>query len=112
MKGDLNEEERIYSSILDIISGYSVNEGMNDFLLADEGYLGIQKEMAEQIEQFKLLGLTKDQRLVVDRLITSHTESGAYYGRMTYKRGFQDCVALLQEIGLIKAALSERYTVN
>lgn len=53
MKGDLNEEERIYSSILDIISGYSVNEGMNDFLLADEGYLGMTVKMHKESRKWK-----------------------------------------------------------
>lgn len=92
------------SKIFDIITDYSVNEGINKILLEDEEYAGIQKEIDGQIEQYKKLGLTREQRLTVDRLISAHTASGACYGRMTYRKGFQDCVSLLQEIGLIRAA--------
>lgn len=104
MKDDPNEGKRTEYSILDIISDHSVNEGMNAILLSDEEYLGTLKEIDEQAKHFDRLGLTKEQRLAVDRLITSHTANGACYGRMTYRKGFRDCVALLQEIGLIRAA--------
>ncbi len=79
-------------NIFDIIMDYSVNEEMNKILLENEEYIGIQKEIDEQIEAYEKSGLTKEQRLAVDRLITSHTESSAYYGRMTYKEGWNVCI--------------------
>ncbi|MBD5502618.1 MAG: hypothetical protein HDR09_02365 [Lachnospiraceae bacterium] len=90
--------------IFDIITDHSVNEGMNDILFENEKYMGIQKEIDDQTEQFENLGLTKEQRLVADRLISSYTASGACYGRLTYRKGFQDCISLLQEMCLIGAA--------
>ncbi len=91
-------------NIFDIITNYSVNEGINKILLGDEEYIKIQKEIDELIKQYKQLGLTKEQYLAVDRLVSAHTASGACYGRMTYRKGFHDCVTLLREMGLIKAA--------
>ena len=91
-------------NIFDIITNYSVNEGINKILLEDEEYRKIQKEIDEKIKRYKQLGLTKEQRLEVDRLISAHTASGACYGRITYRKGFHDCVSLLQEMGLIRVA--------
>lgn len=53
-------------------------------------------------DELDTLGLSKEQRLTVDRLISSYNEDGALYGRMTYQRGFRDCATFLVEIGLIK----------
>lgn len=42
-------------NIFDIITNYSVNEGINKILLGDEEYIKIQKEIDEQIKQYKQL---------------------------------------------------------
>lgn len=89
------------NSIFDIIMNYFVNEGMNKILLEDGEYIGLQKEIDEQTEEYEKLGLTKVQRLAVDRLVSAYTASGACYGRVTYRKGFHDCVSLLQEMRLI-----------
>ncbi len=91
-------------NIFDIITDYSVNEGINKILLEDEEHAEIQKEIDEHIEKCEKLGLTKEQRLAVDRLVSAHTASGACCGRMAYRKGFHDCVTLLREMGLIRAA--------
>lgn len=92
------------NSIFDIIMNYSVNEGINKVLLENEEYIGIQKEIDGQIEEYEKIGLTKEQRLAVDRLVSANTASGACYGRITYRKGFLDCISLLQEMGLIRVA--------
>lgn len=58
----------------------------------------------EQAEQLSQLNLSESQHLAVDRLINRYIESGAFYGAMTYKQGFQDCVELLQEVNLLKVS--------
>ncbi len=50
-------------NIFDIITDYSVNEGINKILLEDEEHAEIQKEIDEHIEKCEKLGLTKEQRL-------------------------------------------------
>ncbi|MBP3477338.1 MAG: hypothetical protein J6K48_13650 [Lachnospiraceae bacterium] len=90
--------------IFEIIIENSVNERMDNILLENEEYIKIQNKIDEQIERFNELDLDREQRLVVDRLVSFYTESGALYGRMTYKQGFMDCVSLLQKINLIKAS--------
>ena len=93
-------ERNIFAAMAD----YSINEGMDSLLLQNEEYIKIQNKITEQREQFDRLNLTKEQCLVVDRLLSVYTESGAIYGKMAYKQGFQDCAALLLEMKLLKAA--------
>lgn len=57
-------EER---SVFEVITDYAVNERIKILLLFEE------------------LNLDKEQRLIVDRLVSLHTESGALYGRVTYQ---------------------------
>ena len=73
-------------------------------MLKDEEYIKIQKEIDEQIKRYKQKRLTKEQCLAVDRLVSAYTASGACYGRVAYRQGFHDCVSLVQEMRLIKAA--------
>lgn len=89
-------------SIFEVITDYAVNEGLSSVIKQDDEYRKIQNKISDTTSEFDALCLPKDQRLVVDRLLTSYNESGACYGRMTYQRGFRDCAALLVEIGLIK----------
>lgn len=62
-------EER---SVFEVITDYAVNERIKILLLFEE------------------LNLDKEQRLIVDRLVSLHTESGALYGRVTYQQRCRD----------------------
>ena len=89
-------------NIFEMITDYAVNEGLGSVIKQSDEYKRIHEEMDDLTSKFNALGLPKEQRLIVDRLLTSYNESGAYYGRMTYQRGFKDCASLLVEMGLIK----------
>lgn len=91
-------------NIFDIIADYSINEGMDSILLRNKEYIKVQNKINTQAKQFDELNLTKEQRLVIDRLLSAHTESGTVYGKIAYKQGFQDCAALLLEMKLLKVA--------
>lgn len=91
-------------SIFDVIAGYSVNEGLDKVLRQNTDYVKIQKNIDEQAEQLDSQNFTREQRLLIDRLVCAHTESGAFYGRITYKQGFLDCISLLREMELLKAS--------
>ena len=93
--------------IFEVITEYAVNEGMDGIILQDSEYQKIQREMDELIEKFHELNLSREQNLLVDRLVSSHTESGCCYGRIAYKCGMRDCVSLLLEMGLIKDGKEE-----
>lgn len=94
-------EER---NVFEVITDYAVNERLNQVLLGNKQYQDIQRQIDNQIVLFDGLKLDKEQRLIVDRLVSLHAESGALYGRVTYQQGCRDCVALLQAMNLIKAS--------
>lgn len=91
-------------SIFDVIAGYSVNEGLDKALRQNEEYIKIQKRIDERAEQLDSQDFTSEQRHLIDRLVCAHTESGAFYGRMTYRQGFKDCISLLREMELLKVS--------
>lgn len=88
--------------IFDVITEYAVNEGLSHVLQHDEEYKQIICKIDDLTEKLDALGLSEEQRLLMDRLISAYNENGAYYGRLTYQQGFRDCTLLLVEIGLIK----------
>ena len=91
-------------SIFDVIAGYSINEGLDKILRQNKEYVKIQRSIEEQTEQLDSQNFTREQRLLIDRLVCAHTESGAFYGRITYKQGFRDCISLLREMELLRAS--------
>lgn len=93
-------EEPIFEAITD----YAVNEHMTKTLLENQPYQDVQRQIGNQIELFDKLNLDKEQWLIVDRLVSLHTESGALYGRIAYQQGYRDCAAILQAMNLIKAS--------
>ena len=95
-------------SIFEVIADYAVNEGLGSVIKQDDEYRKIQNKISDTTSEFDALYLPKEQRLVVDRLLTSYNESGAHYGKITYQQGFRDCVSLLLEIGMIRDAKEEK----
>lgn len=67
-------EER-EKSPLDVIAGYSVNAGLGETLLQNEEYIAVQKEIDEQTAQLDGQNFTKEQRLMIDRLVCAYTEN-------------------------------------
>lgn len=89
-------------NIFEILTENAINERLDDTILRDSAYRKVQKKIDYLMEQFEKLSLTKEQKLVVDRLISAHIECGSCYGRITYQQGIRDCALLLMEMGLIK----------
>lgn len=85
-------------SILDIITEHAANERLDALLLDDEEFVGLQKKIDEAAHELEGMGLTKEQRSGVDRMVSAYTESAAYYSLAAYRQGFHDCGALLIEI--------------
>lgn len=89
-------------SILDIITEHAVNERLDALLFCDPVFLALQEKIDEETAVFDSLGLSKEVRQAVDRLISAYTESAAYYSAAAYRFGFKDCAAMLSGIGLVK----------
>ncbi len=88
--------------IFEVLTEYAVNESVNIILLPKEEYKQIQAKIDSLTDELDRYILPKEQRELIDRLISSYIENGALYGRMTYQQGMRDCATLLGEMGLIK----------
>ena len=91
----------IDKNIFEILIDNAINERLDEILLQDKEYQEIQDKINNLSEQLYKLELPDDQLLIVDRLISSYTEIGCYYGKITYQQGFKDCALLLREMELI-----------
>ena len=89
-------------NIFEILTENAINERLDDTILHDYAYRKVQKKIDRLMERFEKLNLTKEQKLIIDRLISAHIECGNCYGKVTYQQGIKDCVLLLMEMGLIK----------
>lgn len=94
-------------NIFEILTEYTVDERLDNILLQDDEYQKVQEKINNLRKQLDKLKLPKEQWLIVDRLISAHTESGCCYGRVAYQQGFRDCALLLREMGLIKSDTDE-----
>ena len=94
-------------NIFEILTDNALNERLDSILLKDDEYQKVQDEIRNSASKFDELDLSKEQRLIVDRFISSHIKSGCCYGRIAYKCGMRDCVSLLLNMGLIKDGKEE-----
>lgn len=90
------------SNIFEILTEHALNERLDEIVLRDVQYRESQDEINRSLEQFRELGLSGEQQLIIDQLISAHTKSGSCYGRAAYQQGIRDCAALLCEMGLLK----------
>lgn len=88
-------------NIFEVLIDNAVNERLDNILLQDSEYQQVQSKISNLAEQLNQLELPKEQKLIVDQLISLHTECGCCYGKMAYQQGFRGCALLLKEMQLI-----------
>lgn len=87
--------------ILDILMSERM-EALEDIASGDEEYQAVRKEQLEAFEKLEQMGLTDDQRAVLDDVISKVNRSGAVYGKIVFKQGLKDGAKLMSELkGLI-----------
>ncbi len=89
--------------ILRVIAAKMTAERFDKVASEEREYLKKNKLLEELSEQLKGYGLTKDQSLAVDRLLTANNECNFRYSELAYIQGMKDSVAMLKELDLIKA---------
>lgn len=97
-------------NIYEILIENATNEYMDSVLLHDDEYQKIQDKISGLTEQIDKFDLSKEQRLIMDRLISTYTASGCCYGRIAYQQGIRDCALLLRKMELIKDGKEEGTT--
>lgn len=83
--------------ILDILVSEQM-ETLEDIASGDEEYQTVRKEQMEAFKKLEQMGLTDDQRAVLDDVISKANRSGAVYGKIAFKQGLKDGAKLMSEL--------------
>ena len=86
------------NGLLEIIAAHRTGDDLDEAVKKDKDY---QEALAQQQEAFDMLdelGLTAEQKRVVDRGITANNHTGAVYGAVAYRCGMEDGIRLRMEM--------------
>ena len=89
------------NGLLEIIAAHRTMTALDELLKKDKVYQEALAEEQEASDQMEDMDFTKDQKKVVDRVITAYNQCGAAYGAAAYRFGMEDSVRLLKELGEI-----------
>lgn len=84
--------------LLEIIAQHRTVKALDDILKEDQDY---QEALTQQQDSFDLLdemGLTAEQKIVIDQAIAANNHCGAVYGSVAYRFGMEDGVRLRVEM--------------
>lgn len=73
-------------------------EVLEDIANGDEEYQAVRKELLEAFKHLDQMGLSDDQRAVVDDVVSKVNRSGAVYGKIAFKQGLKDGAKLMSEL--------------
>lgn len=89
------------NGLLEIIAAHRTMTGLDELLKKDKDYQEALEEERDASDRMDAIGLTEEQKKVVDRVITAYNQCGAAYGAAAYRFGMEDSVRLLRELGEI-----------
>lgn len=64
----------------------------------DEEYRTIRKGQIQLQEKLETMGLTKEQKEIVQELLDKTNQNSAVYGKLVYRQGFIDGAKLMCEL--------------
>ncbi len=83
--------------ILDILVDERL-EALEDIASHDEEYQVVRKEQMEAFKKLEQMGMSSEQREVIDDILSKVNRSGAVYGKIAYKQGLKDGAKLMAEL--------------
>lgn len=97
MKNDTNEKD-----IFEMTAEYFLNERLEDILMQDGRFAGLQKQILEQMKKLEMTSMDVRQSLAVEKLISLHIKNTDFYALKAYEYGFRDCISVLRKLDLIR----------
>lgn len=92
---------KIEKNLLDILAEERIHKSLEDVLNDNKLYQERQKEVDEAINELEKVGLSREQKKVVDKALSTNNASGAAYGIVAYKQGLYDGIKLVSEVNQI-----------
>lgn len=84
--------------LLGIIAQHRTVKALDDILKEDQDYQEALAQQQEFLDRVDDLGLSAEQKNVVEKMITANNHTGAVYGAVAYCFGMEDGVRLCVEM--------------
>ncbi len=84
--------------LLEIIAEHRTGDDLDEAVRKDKGYQEALVQQEEVFDKLDALGLTAEQKSVVDQVITANNHVGAMYGEVAYRIGMEDGIRLRLEL--------------
>lgn len=84
--------------LLEIIAQHRTVSDLDDILKDDQDYQAALTQQQEAFDRLDELALTKEQKSVIDQVITANNHCGAVYGAVAYRLGIGDGIRLCMEV--------------
>lgn len=86
------------NSLLENLFDIQISTDLEEALKEDAEYRKTRKQIDKTFKKLKKLELSRKQMLIIDRVVSATNANGSVYGRMAYRKGFQDGIKLLSEL--------------
>lgn len=96
------ENDIMEKNVFEMTAEYFINERLEDILMRDGRFAGLQKQIWEQMKKLETSGMDMQQRLEVERLVSLHIKNTEFYALKAYEYGFRDCISVLRKLDLIR----------
>ena len=88
--------------VFEISAEYFINERLEDILMQDRKFTGLQKQIWEQMKRLEMSDMNMQQSLAVEGLVSLHIKNTELYALKAYEYGFRDCISVLRKLDLIR----------
>lgn len=86
------------NGLLETIALHRTGRELDEVLKKDMDYQEALEQQQEAFDRLDKLGLSKEQKRVLDQVITANNHTGAVYGAIAYRCGMEDGIRLRKEM--------------
>ena len=86
------------NGLLEIIALHRTGDALDEVIAKDKDYQEALEEQQEVFDRLEELGLTKEQKSIIDQAITVNNHFGAVYGAAAYRFGMEDGIRVRMEM--------------
>ena len=86
------------NGLLDIIAANRTGDSLDEIMAKDKDYQDALTQQQIAFDRLDELGLTKEQKGVIDQVITANNHFGAVYGAVAYRFGMEDGIRVRMEM--------------
>lgn len=86
------------NNLLENLFDSQISTALEEAIKEDAEYKETRKLIKKTFKKLEKLELSRKQMLIIDRVVSATNANGSAYGRMAYRKGFQDGVKLLSEL--------------